>query len=509
MKRPLVIHPFLFGVFPVLFLFSHNVGQVSFSQTLLPLAIVLGFTLLLILLAWLILRDNKKAGIVVSGFLVLFFSHGRVQDLLQIRQKYLFLVWGILFVCSIYFIVRTRRDLDHTTSVLNIVASSLVVISLVNIGHFKLKTGDFSYGIKYRENIEINTVSANSAGRLPDIYYIILDHYANASTLRDFYNFDNTEFINYLYNRGFYVGSESIANYLCTSQSLPASLNMEYINFLSENVGEESDDWKPLYAMLEDYKVWRFLKSKGYKFIHFGSYWNPTRKNKYADMNVNYHSMPEFLMLLYQTTMVHPIDAKLNITGFADYELEQWKRVMYKFDKLSKMPDIKGPIFVFAHMLVPHIPYVFDRNGNFLSKKESIQRSRKVNYIDQLIFTNKKVKVLIDKLLASSEVPPIIVLQADEGPFPQRYELDEKNFNWKQASKEELREKMRILNTYYLPNVDKSVLYPSITPVNSFRLIFNLYFNTNLELLPDESYAFVDHYHIYKFLNVTDKVRYD
>ncbi len=68
---------------------------------------------------------------------------------------------------------------------------------------------------------------------------------------------------------------------------------------------------------------------------------------------------------------------------------------------------------------------------------------------------------------------------------------------------------MRILNAYYLPGVDKDILYPSITPVNSFRLIFNLYFDTNFELLPDENYAFVDGRHIYKFFNVTDKVGYD
>jgi hypothetical protein len=66
---------------------------------------------------------------------------------------------------------------------------------------------------------------------------------------------------------------------------------------------------------------------------------------------------------------------------------------------------------------------------------------------------------------------------------------------------------MGILNAYYLPNFDKKLLYPSITPVNSFRLVFNSYFDGTFELLPDENYAFVDESRIYSFFNVTDKVK--
>jgi hypothetical protein len=100
-------------------------------------------------------------------------------------------------------------------------------------------------------------------------------------------------------------------------------------------------------------------------------------------------------------------------------------------------------------------------------------------------------------------------VQADEGPYPARSERDLRRFNWKQASQQELKEKLGILNAYYLPNVDKEFLHPSITPVNSFRLIFNLYFNADFELLPDESYAFVDEDHLYEFFNVTDQVEHE
>ena len=50
------------------------------------------------------------------------------------------------------------------------------------------------------------------------------------------------------------------------------------------------------------------------------------------------------------------------------------------------------------------------------------------------------------------------------------------------------RETLPILNAYFLPNGGEKYLYPDITPVNSFRLILDLYFGTDLGLLEDRSY---------------------
>ena len=46
-----------------------------------------------------------------------------------------------------------------------------------------------------------------------------------------------------------------------------------------------------------------------------------------------------------------------------------------------------------------------------------------------------------------------------------------------------------ILNTYYLPGLGNEDLYPSISPVNTFRFIFNRYFGLDYELLEDRSFC--------------------
>jgi len=81
------------------------------------------------------------------------------------------------------------------------------------------------------------------------------------------------------------------------------------------------------------------------------------------------------------------------------------------------------------------------------------------------------------------------------------------DFSWETANREELIQKMAILNAYYVPYLDiKDKLYPTITPVNSFRLILSELFAADLPLLPDKQYIFRDDLHPYTFSEVTNLV---
>jgi len=512
-KRWHLLHPFLFALFPTIFLYAHNMGQVLIAEILRPMLISLCLVVIVILLLWFLFGDIVTAALGASIFVVFLFAYGRIFELITrlLPSCSAYHIHGGLMsimVCGLVFseflIKKTRWDLSNTTRVLNIMSSALIIMSLTNIAVYKLRNLAYrNYAIN-SESIKSHTAAPATSSRLPDIYYIILDRYPSADVLREFYDFDNSEFIDYLVRHGFYVASQSHANYLCTAQSLASSLNMKQLTYLGKEVGENTDNWIRTYAMLQDNQVWRFLKSKGYKFIHFGSEWYPTSRNKNAYININVFGASEFAMLVYKTTMLYPITRLL---GVIDPYMEKHKRVQYEFDKLSTLPSIREPIYVFAHFLVPHEPPVFDENGNFLTPEKASQRSDRENFVTQIIFINKKMKALINKLQSDSDPKPIIVVQSDEGPYPQNRKITFNGFDWEHATNAQIREKMGILNAYYLPDVNENALYPSITPVNSFRVIFNLYFGTELQLLPDESYVFSDAHHIYKFINVTDKLK--
>jgi len=119
-------------------------------------------------------------------------------------------------------------------------------------------------------------------------------------------------------------------------------------------------------------------------------------------------------------------------------------------------------------------------------------------YRNQLAFVNKRLQIAIDEILLQSSHPPIIIVQADHGPDAR---LD---FGWK-IQNTYLPERMSILNAYYFPDQDYEALYEDITPVNTFRIIFNNYFGTDYELLGDKSY-FSRWNSPYLFVDVTDEV---
>ena len=63
MKKSLVIHPFLFAVFPILFLYAHNIIETPAKQILIPI----GASLILALALWAFLCGTIHQGRVLAG----------------------------------------------------------------------------------------------------------------------------------------------------------------------------------------------------------------------------------------------------------------------------------------------------------------------------------------------------------------------------------------------------------------------------------------------------------
>jgi len=470
------------------------------------MAIATGFAVLFFALLTLILRDKARAGLLVSLFVLLFFSYGHFSEAMEGfhfatgeftigPDGVLLPAWAILLVLGAYYLIRTRRNLHTVTNFLNIAAASLVVISLVPIASYETTKTSWP-GNRDAGNVEANPVDLEKVDTFPDIYYIILDAYASANTLKEIWDYDNREFIDYLTEKGFYIASESRSNYSVTFLSLASSLNMEYVNYLRDVLGVESKDRRIPYQMIQDSRVMRFLKSKGYKFVHFQSGWGPTDRNNYADWDVQCGRSNEFMMVLVRTTILKPLAHYSN--PVAD---DRRARVLCTFSTLAEVQHrVEGPRFVFAHILVPHAPWLFGPNGEPVDSELRMDKWRyEQGYLDQLTFVNKKVKALVEKILSEAETLPIIILQADHGPrgrVRKRGQPSERQLS-------RLNGRVGILNAYYLPDTGKDLLYDSITPVNTFRLILNRYFGTSYDLLEDKIYDSRVR-RPYGFIDVTD-----
>lgn len=508
MKRWPFFLPFLFGIAPVLTLFASNAGQAAFSETLLPMGATLALTLLLWPVGRALFRTSLRANVALAIFWWVIFAYGHVASVIgrfpiaghnPANAKFFLPLTGIALALVFVALRRARREPLLLARVLLIVVIAMLAASLVTI----VRTG------LSRKPFAITTVQpdeplrAGHVVRKPDIFYIIFDRFGSNATLTERYGVDLTPMLDHLRSRGFYIAGDSRANYLVTAQSLASSLNMMHLLPLSDAVGRTSSDWLPVFELLGDFRLQRFLAQQGYRYVHIGPGWTPTAKNRFADENVAFATVPEFSMMLVSTTAIYPVLYRM---GVGNPDLEKHRRVQYQLDVLSKLPAREPePLFVFAHFLVPHGPFVFNRDGSYRRPEVAHVHDEATNFVEQVAYLDGRIRVLVDSLLAGypSKNPPVIVIQGDEGPYPTRTQPHE--FQWESATDEEFSEKMRVLNAIHAPGCEEK-LYPSMTPVNTFRIVLNHYFGTQLELLPDRSYSYRDLKRLYDFFDVTERI---
>jgi hypothetical protein len=507
-KRWPLLLPFLFAVAPVLALYAHNIGQAALWETLLPIGCMLVLTLLLFPLGVWAFRSAVRAAVALSLLWWVVFAYGHVGVLigrasiaghgLADPRLLLSATSLLLFACGVS-IRRARSEPVLLARVLLIVVVSMLGTSLITVARVSAGREPFDpASVIPAEAFETGVVA-----RKPDVYYIIFDRFGSNITLNARYHYNAAPLIEYLRGRGFFVADDSRANYLVTAQSLASSLNMAHLLPLSDVVGRASSNWLPVFELLEDNRLQRFLSDQGYRYIHIGPNWRPTAMSRFADVNVRFAKVPEFTSLLISTTAFYPILYRLNINNPSR---EKYQRVQYQLDLLEQLPAREPePMFVFAHFLVPHGPYVFNRDGTFRDPDTAETRDEVENFSEQVQWVDGRIRTLVDGLLNAypPDQPPVIVIQGDEGPYPARTQPH--SFDWRTATDTELSDKMRILNAIYAPACQDR-FYASMTPVNTFRILLNGYFATRLDMLPDRSYAYRDLAHLYDFTDVTDRV---
>jgi hypothetical protein len=329
---------------------------------------------------------------------------------------------------------------------------------------------------------------------LPDVYYIILDGYGRQDVLSDLYHLDNGDFLEGLADLGFYVADRSLANYGQTNLSLASSLNMVYLDGLGDRIGEENQDPGPINRMIRHSQLRETLEGLGYQVFAFETGY---RKTEWEDAE-HYSIPPTSGTSAFETQYMDvlgltPITRWLVQTGLGEempgYAAHR-NRIQFSFAQAGALGASSAPKLVFIHVILPHPPFVFDFHGAPARSLQSFQMKDGTEfagsqqeyisgYSSQVQYAGSLSLQLARHLIRESARPIVIVIQGDHGPGSR--------LDWEVPERSDLKERMGILNAYYAP-LARHRLYPSITPVNSFRAILDEYFGYDLPLLPDRSY---------------------
>lgn len=509
-----LLSPFLLTVFPVVFIWAHNARGVHPIKTVLPVLILtLAVTTVFFLGARLLTKDLRKASLLTCLFVVLSLSFGHVASALHAtsalqdgpgtdEETWILAAWGLLAVAgSLVVIGRGGAAPPSLFKGISFVAAALTALNVASIA----VTVPTTSGETAAWQVPMQGWSPDRTHR--DVYYLIFDRYAEETTLAYQYGFDNAPFLTALQKDGFFVVPRAIANYPQTAHSLASSLNMTYLQDLADRVGVDSSDPRPLDRSLSDITVGHVFQSLGYRYVHVGSWWPDTAVDPEADENVFYGRQGEFPWVFASTTVWPAIASRLGVDAF-DFRRQEFGRASFMFDSLKQLAQDPEPTFTFAHFTLPHPPYTMDANGAFVPSPDD--RPIQDAYLAQLQATNTKILDLLNTLLAGPPASrPIVIIQSDEGPYPVDQETQFLHLRFTEVPADVLERKMRILNAYYLPGVDPDAVGVTreITPVNTFRVIFDAYFGADLPILPDRSYVFTDDDHPFRFVDVTDELR--
>ena len=525
-------HPILFAIFPVLSLYGANAAQLRFQRIFPVLLVAIAFAIVVWLVALYLTKDMLKGSAAGSIIIILSLSFGHViqsttwllastgiiSSLIGlVRGQLSDVIWLAAYVvggATVLWLLWRSKGLAGpinkglTFISLVVVLTAVGQIAIGEISKPRTSVGNFVKQWNAGQVIEAISAASSSAAILPDIYYIVPDSFGSAKAFSEYLDYDNSEFIGYLENKGFYVADESSANYAWTELSLTSSLNLDYLDILPEYLGEETSDTLPLEVMADRNRLFEFLKSRGYLINVFADEYELTDIGS-AENYITPQGwvVDAFQNLFLNTTPIPAALRLLSLTPAYDFHREH---ALFMFDRLSEFESGSRPQFILAHFMVPHPPFVFGPNGERVGEDQSIYfdgglvlitgetRADYIKgYVGQTEYVSDRLEQVVDAILTDRDRPVIIVIQGDHGPASLMHPLS--------LEDTDVRERMPILNAYYFSDGDYSGLYEDISPVNTFRLILNQYLGTELALLPDKHYFTILN-QPYRFIDITDKL---
>jgi Sulfatase len=504
--RLLALHPLLAAAYPVLFLFAQNAAeQVTLQPLWVPLAASLIGGAVALLIGRLLLGDWLRGALLATFVLTLFFSFGHVWNLvgeMLAARRWLIGAYVVVALAGTTIIWHGGRWVPAVSRFGAFALAIGIAMNAWSIGAYTLR------GTAAAASVESPVeVLVGEHGR-PDIYFIVMDRYAGAETLRTQYGHDNTPFLDELRARGFTVAEDAWANYLKTALSLASTLSMDYLDGAAMSAAaEEGREIVEAYDLLQGaLPVPATLQGLGYEWVHIGSYWEPTGTNPHADRVIGSSRGDQFASALLATTAMSLLSPPVEP---GERTTEGWgtsrEFIIRQFAHLADVAAIPSPKFVFTHFLVPHPPYNFDTDGSEPTEEERAARTEEEEYVRQLQWTNDQLLDVLDVLLdVPAAAQPIVILAADEGPFPPEFDANEDDFRWLEAAPEQVERKYGILNAVRLPGVDPASagVHDRSSPVNTFRYVMNAYFDADLPLLPDSVFLSPTYRQLYDFVEV-------
>ena len=451
--KHLIIFPFLLAFFPSWILILKNYDELIFQDILISLAIV-SVSIIIWIVIRKIIKNSNKAALITGVGVVFFFYFGYVQDALKgilvsnipvNKTSILVPISIIIFIILTIYFIKSKNNFEPIIKIANVVSITLILVVCVQF------------------------IIPGASAEKPNVYHIILDEYTDNEILTKKFGYNNEKFLEFLNNNGFYMHDKLFSTFGGTVKELNVILNMEYpkkLRWMSED-----------YESLNNNKVMSIFSNQDYSVIETNSM---MRWKNFSDVDTK---------LCYDTNFINSefLDQVLG-KSIIRYFLEKYQQdtrrdtVRCTFDVLNEITlKTDGPKYVFSHVYVPHPPFLFGPNGeNVIPDRREISGLQSwenpQGYVNQLIYATNEITVVI-KNIVKNDPNAIIIVQGDTGTLT--------GTDISKKTMKEIYQAHSILYAVRIPDVEDS---DYMIPVNTYRIIFNNYFNMNYDYLEYHSY---------------------
>jgi hypothetical protein len=413
------------------------------------------------------------------------------------------IAWGLVALASL----RPKLNLDLTlTKIILFIVSFNFLVQFVVVCNFWFQA---RHQLSYSYNApKLAKKAGATVTSKPNIYYLLFDRYASASTLQNVYGYDNSDFINFLNDNQFVTRDNAFANYPFTMSSVSSTLSMNYEPQLAQFASDKKQTGFPYRAILNDPTVVSTLKQNGYSYNLLSSWWDfarigvkadsePTKSFRLHLLGHNYYQS-DFSRDIINNTALSPLVKKgVSLGGLhlLKYDLDRDPEENFE-SQVAALKQItanrsKTPQFTFAHFLMPHDPYIFNADGSdttYSHDRNDDGADEYTKYTSQLTYTNTQIKDMI-ATIKQNDPKAVIIMQTDEGPYPKEFRgslTPTHYFDPKNLPVDHMRQKLGVLASYYFPDVDQAEVAANMTSnVNTFRFVLDHYLGYDLPQLPD------------------------
>jgi FtsH-binding integral membrane protein len=421
------------------------------------------------------LNDKSKTALIILFLTYIFFEYTAILSTwLRFSgywvEKYFNDKRNTVFILCIAFcgfgsmwLLRRLNDRRKNRALLLFTTLVLAIVPLV----------EFLLAPKYKFesdlfNIQQSDIHVDQAAIPQRIFWIILDEHPSSLVLDQVWGYKDTTFRRGLESLGFTVYDSCVSNYNFTPFSIAATT---YGAMLPVRGPQFINNWQQdlLGKRIKQSPVMAFFKSQEYEtrilsffdsglkkyFMHYGVIINSSVVNMLLYRFDNQYVMPQ---MFYNRLLVDSLQTLLHY-----------------------FPNNSHKIFIYAHILMPHGPFLplgtnsIQRKRHLFANLDDQAFLAYVRYTDSTIL--HVLHMGLDSLTPEQKSSTLVILQADHGP------------RYLQNGGKELRLKTSfgILNAVLWPQDSKVKFYNGMSSVNTFRILFRDLWEINIGTLKDSS----------------------